>query len=59
MISVGYSDKGVREYMVHDPRNWAAPLAQDKLDKNTQVCWTYYDDATNLFYVTNKGSTLV
>ena len=29
------------------------------MDTNTQVCWTHYDDATNLFFVTNKGSTLV
>ena len=56
MVSVGFSDKNVREFMVHDPRNWAKPLVQENLDKNTTVCWTHYDDATGLFFVTNKGS---
>ena len=59
MVSVGFSDKGQREYMVHDPRNWAQPLQHDKLDTNTQICWTYYDDSSGLFFVTNKGSKLV
>lgn len=57
MISVGTNDFNDREYMVMDPRDWSKPLSQTQLDTNTQVCWTYYDDVTNLFFVTNKGST--
>lgn len=56
-ISVGTSEFNDREYMVYDPRDWSKPLQQAQLDTNTQVCWTYYDDITNLFFVTNKGST--
>ena len=59
MISVGFSDKGAREYMVHDPRNWAKPLQQENLEKNTSACWSHYDDSTGMFFVTNKGSTEV
>lgn len=57
LISVGTNDFNDREYMVWDPRDWSKPLVQTQLDTNTQVCWTYYDDITNLFFVTNKGST--
>lgn len=56
-ISVGTNDFNDREYMVYDPRDWSKPLQQAQLDTNTQVCWTYYDDITGLFFVTNKGST--
>lgn len=55
MISVGFTDKNQREYMVHDPRNWSTPVHQTNLDKGTQICWIHYDDATSLFYVVNKG----
>ena len=56
-ISVGTSDSNDREYMVFDPRDWSKPLTHTQLDTNSQVMWIYYDDITNLFFVTNKGST--
>ena len=59
LISVGASDFNDREYMVYDPRDWTKPLQHQQLDSNTQVCYTYYDDITNLFFVTNKGSTFM
>lgn len=57
IITTGSSEYNDREYAVFDPRNLQKPLTKKILDTNSHVMWTYLDDISNLFFVTNKGST--
>ena len=42
--------------MIHDARDVSKPLKQTKLDNNSQIMFSYFDNDTNVFWVSNKGS---
>ena len=57
MVTTGSSQFNDREYAIFDPRKLEKPLVRKTLDTNSHVMYTHLDDTSNLFFVTNKGST--
>lgn len=55
IITVGFSVTSTRQYMIHDPRNFAKPITVGDIDQSAGVLMPFYDPDNSVLYVGGKG----
>lgn len=58
-LTTGYSIGNTREWAIWDSRILNYPVVRETLDNGQSNFFTYFDDASKIFYVVNKGSSSV
>jgi len=54
-VTVGFSATSVRQYMLHDPRNFTKPIVTNDIDQSAGVLLPFYDPDNSILYLSGKG----